>query len=66
MLRLVICVIAVLLASVGAAHGQESLRTAVSAAMGEALADSRYPQILAKYGLPAPDLAALTDRKSVV
>ena len=60
MLRLVICVIAALLASAGAAHGQESLRTAVSAAMGEALADSRYQQILAKYGLPAPDAAAQT------
>ena len=60
MLRLIICAIAALLAGTGTAHGQESLRTAVSAAMGEALADSRYQQILAKYGLPAPDIAAQT------
>ena len=39
---------------------QEELRLAVSAAMGEMMADARYQQVLAKYGLPMPDIAGNT------
>ena len=36
---------------------QSELKAAMVAAMGEAIEDPRYPDILAKYGLPAPDLS---------
>jgi hypothetical protein len=38
------------------AVAQQDLKAAMVAAMGEAIEDARYPGILAKYGLPAPDL----------
>ena len=57
MLRVAIAA-AFLILGTGGALAQESLRTAVSAAMGEAMADARYQQILGKYGLPMPDIAA--------
>ena len=39
------------------AVAQQNLKAAMVAAMGEAIEDPRYPGILAKYGLPAPDLS---------
>ena len=39
------------------AVAQQDLKAAMVAAMGEAIEDARYPGILAKYGLPAPDLS---------
>lgn len=36
---------------------QQDLKAAMVAAMGEAIEDARYPDVLAKYGLPAPDLS---------
>lgn len=39
------------------AVAQEELKAAMVAAMGEAIEDVRYPGVLAKYGLPAPDLS---------
>lgn len=39
------------------ALAQQDLKAAMVAAMGEAIEDARYPGILAKYGLPAPDLS---------
>ncbi|MEP5761490.1 MAG: hypothetical protein ABJ327_19665 [Litoreibacter sp.] len=39
------------------AFAQQDLKAAMVAAMGEAIEDERYPGVLAKYGLPAPDLA---------
>jgi hypothetical protein len=48
--------VAALLAFAAPAIAQENLKAAMVAAMGEAIEDPRYPGILAKYGLPAPDL----------
>lgn len=45
------------LAIAGPVVAQENLKAAMVAAMGEAIEDPRYPGILAKYGLPAPDLS---------
>lgn len=56
MLRIAVVAILLLVSGKGAVFAQD-LRTAVSAAMGEAMADSRYPQLLAKYGLPMPDIS---------
>lgn len=39
------------------AISQQELKAAMVAAMGEAIEDARYPDILAKYGLPMPDLS---------
>lgn len=39
------------------AVAQQDLKAAMVAAMGEAIEDARYPQIIEKYGLPAPDLS---------
>jgi len=39
------------------ALAQQDLNSAMVAAMGEAIEDARYPGVLAKYGLPAPDLS---------
>lgn len=36
---------------------QQDLKAAMVAAMGEAIEDERYPGIITKYGLPAPDLS---------
>ena len=36
---------------------QENLKAAIVAAMGEAIEDARYVEVLAKYGLSAPDLS---------
>lgn len=47
---------AALLALAAPAVAQQDLKAAMVAAMGEAIEDARYPDILAKYGLPAPDL----------
>lgn len=57
MLKLTVIAIFLLVSGMGKVFAQEDLRTAVSAAMGEAMADQRYQQILAKYGLPMPDIA---------
>ena len=38
------------------AIAQQDLKAAMVAAMGEAIEDARYPEVLAKYGLPMPDL----------
>ena len=48
---------AALLALAMPALAQEDLKAAMVAAMGEAIEDARYPGILEKYGLPAPDLS---------
>ncbi|MEO9460098.1 MAG: hypothetical protein ABJG56_14040 [Lentilitoribacter sp.] len=48
---------AALLALATPALAQSELKAAMVAAMGEAIEDARYPGILAKYGLPAPDLS---------
>ncbi|MEP5154154.1 hypothetical protein [Planktotalea sp.] len=45
------------LAIAGPVAAQENLKAAMVAAMGEAIEDPRYPGILEKYGLPAPDLS---------
>jgi hypothetical protein len=47
----------VLLALATPAIAQQDLKAAMVAAMGEAIEDARYPGIIEKYGLPAPDLA---------
>lgn len=47
----------VLLALASPAVAQQDLKAAMVAAMGEAIEDSRYPGIIEKYGLPAPDLS---------
>ena len=39
------------------AFAQQDLKAAMVAAMGEAIEDERYPGIIEKYGLPAPDLS---------
>lgn len=39
------------------AVAQQDLKAAMVAAMGEAIEDERYPGIIEKYGLPAPDLS---------
>ena len=50
--------VAALLATLAVpAVAQEELKAAMVAAMGEAIEDARYPGVLAKYGLPAPDLS---------
>lgn len=48
---------AVMLALAGPAVAQQELKAAMVAAMGEAIEDARYPGIITKYGLPAPDLS---------
>lgn len=47
---------AVMLSLVVPAVAQQDLKAAMVAAMGEAIEDARYPDVLAKYGLSAPDL----------
>lgn len=47
----------VLIALAAPAVAQEQLKAAMVAAMGEAIEDDRYPGIIEKYGLPAPDLS---------
>lgn len=47
----------VLLALATPAVAQQDLKAAMVAAMGEAIEDERYPGIIEKYGLPAPDLS---------
>ena len=56
MLRIALVAMLLLVSGKGAVFAQD-LRTAVSAAMGEAMADQRYQPLLAKYGLPPPDIA---------
>ena len=51
-----ICASAALLALAGPALAQEDLKAAIVAAMGEAIEDPRYVDVLAKYGLDLPDL----------
>ncbi|MGJ8609640.1 MAG: hypothetical protein ACSHWY_01005 [Octadecabacter sp.] len=46
----------VLLALASPAVAQQDLKAAMVAAMGEAIEDARYPTIIERYGLPAPDL----------
>lgn len=60
MLKIVAVAILLLFSEKGSAFAQEDLRTAVSAAMGEAMADPHYQQVLAKYGLPMPDISGDT------
>jgi hypothetical protein len=48
---------AALLALATPGFAQSELKAAMVAAMGEAIEDPRYPDVLAKYGLPAPDLS---------
>lgn len=48
---------AVLMALAMPAVAQQDLKAAVVAAMGEAIEDPRYADILATFGLPAPDLS---------
>lgn len=47
----------VLLALAAPAVAQQDLKAAMVAAMGEAIEDARYPGVIEKYGLPAPDLS---------
>lgn len=47
----------VLMALAAPAFAQQDLKAAMVAAMGEAIEDERYPGIIEKYGLPAPDLS---------
>ena len=47
----------VLLALAAPAVAQQDLKAAMVAAMGEAIEDERYPGVIEKYGLPAPDLS---------
>ncbi|MEP3297004.1 MAG: hypothetical protein ABJO27_11115 [Pseudoruegeria sp.] len=47
----------VLFALATPAVAQQELKAAMVAAMGEAIEDPRYPGIIEKYGLPAPDLS---------
>lgn len=47
---------AVFLALAGLSFAQQDLKAAMAAAMGEAIEDERYPSVITKYGLPAPDL----------
>ena len=57
MLKTSLATAATLLALATPAIAQQDLKAAMVAAMGEAIEDTRYPGILAKYGLPAPDLS---------
>ncbi|MEP5729965.1 MAG: hypothetical protein ABJL67_11420 [Sulfitobacter sp.] len=57
MLKKSLAAAAALVAFAVPAVAQENLKAAMVAAMGEAIEDERYPGILAKYGLPAPDLS---------
>lgn len=52
-----LAVAAATLAFASPAVAQQDLKAAMVAAMGEAIEDARYPGILEKYGLPAPDLS---------
>lgn len=49
--------VGLLLAFAAPAVAQQELKAAMVAAMGEAIEDDRYPGIIEKYGLPAPDLS---------
>ena len=49
--------VGLLLALAAPAVAQQELKAAMVAAMGEAIEDDRYPGIIEKYGLPAPDLS---------
>ncbi|MBT0956759.1 hypothetical protein IV417_05135 [Alphaproteobacteria bacterium KMM 3653] len=48
---------AALIALTSMAHAQQDLSAALAAAMGEAIEDARYNDVVAKYGMPAPDLS---------
>lgn len=60
MSRIGMTLIFLLLCAARPVAAQEELRLAVSAAMGEMMADARYQQVLGKYGLPMPDIAGNT------
>ena len=49
--------VGLLLALAAPVAAQQELKAAMVAAMGEAIEDDRYPGIIEKYGLPAPDLS---------
>lgn len=57
MTRILFALVATLLLGSAPAFAQQSLGVAVAAAMGEAMKDPRYAEILGKYFLPVPDLA---------
>ena len=57
MLKRTTIITGALLALTTPAFAQESLKAAMVAAMGEAIEDARYPGVITKYGLPAPDLS---------
>ena len=57
MLKRTTIITGALLALTSPAFAQESLKAAMVAAMGEAIEDGRYPGVITKYGLPAPDLS---------
>lgn len=57
MLKRTTIIMGALLALTSPAFAQESLKAAMVAAMGEAIEDGRYPGVITKYGLPAPDLS---------
>lgn len=57
MIRKSLVTASALILSAAPAFAQQDLKTAMVAAMGEAIEDARYPGILEKYGLPAPDLS---------
>ncbi|MEP3394159.1 MAG: hypothetical protein ABJN34_16850 [Litoreibacter sp.] len=49
--------VGMMLALAAPAVAQQELKAAMVAAMGEAIEDDRYPGVITKYGLPAPDLS---------
>jgi len=60
MFRLGMTLFFLLICALRPVAAQEELRLAVSAAMGEMMADTRYQQVLGNYGLPMPDIAGNT------
>ncbi|MEP1613506.1 MAG: hypothetical protein ABJL72_16500 [Roseobacter sp.] len=57
MLKKSLTAMAAVLAIGTPAVAQEDLKAAIVAAMGEAIEDAKYVDVLASYGLPAPDLS---------
>ncbi|MEP4248063.1 hypothetical protein [Tateyamaria sp.] len=57
MFKTSLAAVAALTALAAPAIAQQDLKAAIVAAMGEAVEDARYPGVLEKYGLPAPDLS---------
>ena len=45
--------------STSSVHATEALYQAMTAAMGEAIEDARYLDVLANYGMPAPDFKTI-------